>query len=288
MRRTVLAVCLPLIALAACGDLKSSSTTSTAATAATVTTVATKPSVSLPSELPTELVITDLAQGSGPVAALGDLVVVNYVGVRSVDGVEFDNSYDRGSPLDVTLGGGQVIQGWEQGLIGVQQGTRRQLDIPAELAYGDQGGGEVIRPGDAISFVVDVVIVLPGSKAEDDPGIVVAPAANIDAVSSTDLIVGDGAEPAEGTSVAVRIASYRADTGEQIDSTWGTTPLTFTYGAQTNSYPGLIEAVRGMKVGGRRQVQIPFALMFDGAGSQQLGLPASIDLTVVIDLVAVY
>lgn len=286
MRRTVLAVCLPLFVLSACGDMKSSSTTSTASTASTVT--ATKPSVSLPAELPTELVITDLAQGSGLAAAEGDLVVVNYVGVRSVDGVEFDNSYDRGSPLDVTLGAGQVIQGWEQGLIGVQQGTRRQLDIPAELAYGDQGGGEVIRPGDAISFVVDVVIVLPGSKAEDDPGIVVEAAENIDAVSSTDLIVGDGAEPADGTSVAVRIVSYRADTGEQIDSTWGTTPLTFTYGAQTNSYPGLIEAVKGMKVGGRRQVQIPFALMFDGAGNEQLGLPAGVDLTVVIDLVAVY
>ncbi len=284
MRRTVLAVVLPLIALSACGDLESSPTT----TATTGTTVATKPSVSLPSELPTELVITDLAEGSGVAAAVGDLVVVNYVGVRSVDGVEFDNSYDRGSTLDVTLGAGQVIAGWEQGLVGVQQGTRRQLDIPAELAYADQGAGDVIRPGDALSFVVDVVIVLPGSKAEDDPGIVVEPAENIDAVSSTDLIVGDGATPTDGTTLAVRIASYRADTGEQIDSTWGTSPLTFTYGPETNSYPGLIEAVKGMKVGGRRQAQIPYALIFDGAGNEQLGLPPSIDFIVVIDLVAVY
>jgi peptidylprolyl isomerase len=163
MRRTALALCLPLLVLAACGDSKSEGSSGRPEGFGV-----TKPSVDLPDAIPTELVITDLAEGSGAEAITGDTVIVHYVGVRSADGVEFDNSFDRGSPFDVTLGAGRVIQGWEQGLIGVQQGTRRQLDIPAALAYGETGSGDVIRPGDAITFVIDVVAVLAVSSVDDD------------------------------------------------------------------------------------------------------------------------
>lgn len=123
-----------------------------------------KPDVQIPDEIPTELVVTELIAGSGPEAAQGDTVVVNYVGVRSSDGVEFDNSYDRGSPFPVVLGSGGVIAGWEQGLIGVKAGGQRQLDIPADLAYGDNGSGAIIRPGDAISFVIDVMSITPAGQ----------------------------------------------------------------------------------------------------------------------------
>ena len=115
-----------------------------------------KPSVAVPAEAPTELVVTDLATGSGRAAELGDTVVLDYVGVLVEDGTEFDNSYDRGTPLDVTLGTTGLIDGFTEGLIGVQEGTVRQLDIPAELAYGDEGAGDLIPPGAAISFVVEV------------------------------------------------------------------------------------------------------------------------------------
>ncbi len=120
-----------------------------------------KPEVSIPAELPTELVITDLIDGTGEPAKNGDTVEVNYVGVRSEDGTEFDNSYDRGQTFPVVLGAGGVIQGWDQGLVGVKVGGRRQLDIPADLAYGDTGAGGVILPGDALSFVIDVVSITP-------------------------------------------------------------------------------------------------------------------------------
>ena len=119
-----------------------------------------KPEVQIPDELPTTLVINDLVEGEGPAAANGDTVLVHYVGVRSEDGVEFDNSYDRGSPFPVTLGTGSVIAGWDQGLVGVKAGGQRQLDIPADLAYGDADRG-TIRPGDALTFVIDVVSVTP-------------------------------------------------------------------------------------------------------------------------------
>ena len=68
----------------------------------------------------------------------------------------------------------------------------------------------------------------------------------------------------------------------------GGPPLTFAYSAESDVYPGLLAAVKGMQLGGRRQVQIPFPLMFDGQGNEGLGLPASIDLVVVIDLIGIY
>ena len=118
-----------------------------------------KPDVEIPAELPTALVITDLVEGSGQPAELGDTVELHYVGVLSSDGTEFDNSYDDGVPIEITLGTTGVIAGFARGLIGVQEGARVQIDIPAELAYGDQGAGDIIKPGDAVTFVVDVVSV---------------------------------------------------------------------------------------------------------------------------------
>lgn len=275
------------VTTAACGDAANSSdSTELVTTAATLT----KPSVSLPADEPTELIVTDLVVGSGPVAAVGDTVVVHYVGVLSATGEEFDSSYGA-SPLDFQLGAGRVIQGWDQGLVGVQQGTRRQLDIPSDLAYGDSapgGGSGPIQAGDALSFVVDVVVVLPTSSAADEPQINVSPASNITVLQSTELVVGEGATPQDGQTVAIQIVTYRADTGELLVSDWGGPPLTFLYSAQSNVYPGLLAAVEDMKVGGRRQAQVPFSLMFDGQGSADFGLPASIDLVVVIDLIAVY
>ncbi len=119
-----------------------------------------KPEVEIPAEVPAELVVTDLVRGEGDPAVAGDTVTVHYVGVLSEDGTEFDNSYDRGSPFPVVLGQGSVIQGWDEGLIGVRAGGRRQLDIPAEMAYGDSPPpGGVIEAGDALTFVVDVLSV---------------------------------------------------------------------------------------------------------------------------------
>ena len=121
-----------------------------------------KPDVDTPDVLPEDLVISTLVEGEGPEAAAGDTVEVYYVGVRSEDGTEFDTNYESGRTFPVTLGLGTVIQGWEQGLLGVQEGGRYQLDIPADLAYGDRGSGALIQPGDALTFVVDIVSVTQG------------------------------------------------------------------------------------------------------------------------------
>jgi peptidylprolyl isomerase/peptidyl-prolyl cis-trans isomerase B (cyclophilin B) len=119
-----------------------------------------KPEIQLPDFLPTELVITDLVEGTGDPVEAGDTVTVHYVGVLTATGDEFDNSYDRGAPFSVKVGAGKVIEGWDQGLLGAKVGGRRQLDIPAALAYGEAGaGGGLIPPGAPITFVVDIVDV---------------------------------------------------------------------------------------------------------------------------------
>ncbi|MEX2550398.1 MAG: FKBP-type peptidyl-prolyl cis-trans isomerase [Nitriliruptoraceae bacterium] len=109
------------------------------------------------SQPPSELQLEDLAVGDGRVAAEGDVLVVQYVGVRWSDGGVFDASWDRGQPFEFQLGAGQVITGWEQGLEGMQVGGRRVITIPPDLAYGDRGAGEVIPPDETIVFVVDLL-----------------------------------------------------------------------------------------------------------------------------------
>jgi peptidylprolyl isomerase len=108
---------------------------------------------------PTDLVVTDLVEGTGTEAAAGSTVSVHYVGVAHSSGEEFDASYNRGEPLRFRLGAGMVIQGWDQGVAGMKVGGRRQLVIPPHLGYGQRGAGGVIKPGETLIFVVDLLEV---------------------------------------------------------------------------------------------------------------------------------
>jgi peptidylprolyl isomerase len=118
----------------------------------------TKPQIDFPGEVaPTDLVIEDLVLGDGAQAKAGDSISAHYVGVAHSTGEEFDASWNRGAPLDFRLGVGQVIKGWDDGIVGMKVGGRRKLTIPAALAYGDRGAGGAIKPGEALIFVVDLV-----------------------------------------------------------------------------------------------------------------------------------
>ena len=246
-----------------------------------------EPTVSLPTELPTELLITDITEGEGEAAVEGSTVYVYYVGVLSKDGDRFDGNFG-GDPYAVTLGTGAVIDGWDQGLIGVKAGGRRQLDIPSELAYGASGSGDAIPPDSAISFIVDVVAIVPPIDPADAPDITIKGAANVDKLVSDDLIDGEGDEAKAGSNVLVHIIAYRADTGEQLASTWGDPSPVALLLKDGGSLPGLIEGIPGMKVGGRRQLTIPFADAFGTDGNTDMKLPASTDLVVVIDLLSTF
>jgi FKBP-type peptidyl-prolyl cis-trans isomerase len=112
-------------------------------------------SSSAPQTLADGLIIQDLNIGSGDVAASGDNVQVNYVG-KLTDGTVFDSSYTRGQPIAFTLGAGQVIPGWEEGIAGMHVGGERILTIPPALAYGSQAAG-TIPPNSTLIFDVTLV-----------------------------------------------------------------------------------------------------------------------------------
>jgi peptidylprolyl isomerase len=119
-----------------------------------------KPNVQVPAgPPPADLVIDDIVVGEGPEARPGQQVTVHYVGVAHSDGNEFDSSWSRNSPFRFGLGAGQVISGWDRGVAGMRVGGRRQLTIPAHLGYGDSGAAGVIKPGETLVFVVDLLDV---------------------------------------------------------------------------------------------------------------------------------
>jgi len=108
---------------------------------------------------PSDLLIEDITVGDGAEATPGHQVVVHYVGVAHSTGEEFDASWNRNSPFQFGLGAGQVIAGWDQGVVGMKVGGRRKLTIPAHLGYGNRGAGGVIKPGETLVFVVDLLDV---------------------------------------------------------------------------------------------------------------------------------
>jgi peptidylprolyl isomerase len=119
-----------------------------------------KPEVSIPAEdAPTELVIEDLIVGTGDEAKAGRNVDVHYVGVAWSTGKQFDASWDRNETFEFRLGAGQVIQGWDQGVAGMKVGGRRRLTIPSDLGYGPYGAGGVIKGGETLVFIVDLLNV---------------------------------------------------------------------------------------------------------------------------------
>ena len=106
---------------------------------------------------PKVLIAQDVIVGKGKQAKSGDKVAVQYVGVLRKGGKEFDSSWKNGGkPFEVTLGAGQVIKGWDEGLVGMREGGRRRLIIPADLAYGAQGSPPAIPANAALVFVVDL------------------------------------------------------------------------------------------------------------------------------------
>ncbi len=149
----------------------SGSVSSAPAPTATATTPATpanpalakKPTIARASgPAPKKLIIRDLVKGTGPAAVAGESLTVQYVGVLYKNGKQFDASWDRGQPFQFTLGVGGVIPGWDQGLIGMHVGGRRQLVIPPALAYGNKAQPGVppnvgIPANSALIFDVDLL-----------------------------------------------------------------------------------------------------------------------------------
>ena len=177
--RSLLTAALAALVLAGCGSDSETSTAGESAATPEPTPTATatpaaptgdeqdtskKPTIAKPTGTPpTKLVQRDLVKGKGRAAKDGDMVTVQYVGVSFSTGEQFDASWDRDKePFPFTLGAGQVIPGWDQGVAGMKVGGRRQLTIPPDLAYGPNGQG-AIGPNETLIFTIDVTDIQPAA-----------------------------------------------------------------------------------------------------------------------------
>ena len=212
-------------------------------------------------DVPLALSITDLVEGDGNAAQAGDLLVMHYVGVLQ-DGSQFDASWDRGDTFSFPLGQGRVIQGWDEGIIGMQEGGRRILAIPPEQAYGAQSPSPDIPPNSPLYFVVDLVAAITPPDVENEA----APATEL---GVTVLEEGDGDTVAVGDVVEVHFTALIQETGEEIASTFLTgQPAIFEVGVEPTQFlAGFDEALPGNNVGSWLRVIVP----------PELGLPDAED-----------
>lgn len=107
----------------------------------------------------TELKITDTKIGEGKETVKGALIICQYEGFLE-DGTKFDSSLDRGKPFQFVFGTGRVIKGWDQGLVGMKEGGKRTLFVPADLGYGERQVGQLIKPHSNLLFHVELLEVL--------------------------------------------------------------------------------------------------------------------------------
>ncbi len=204
------------------------------------------------------MIIEDLVEGDGDVVAAGDPVLVSYVGMLE-DGTVFDASDQHEIPLAFTVGVDQVIEGWDQGLIGMKEGGTRRLTIPPHLAFGRQGR-EGFVPGNAtVIFEITVERIL-------------------DEVYVEDLVVGEGPGAVAGNQLRVSYVGYLL--GEiEFDRAES---FTFELGNE-----GLIQGwnigLEGMREGGKRMLIVPYNYGYGPLGNGTV--PSFAVLTFVVDLI---
>lgn len=174
----VLALCAALATAAVgCGGSSDSSTSSSESSASTEAGESskesgesvskaspnkkkTKPTVTVPKGVsPKTFATKEIEEGTGPEAKAGDKVTVQYVGVGYDSEEEFDSSWSRNEPFSFTLGAGEVIKGWDQGVEGMKVGGRRELLVPGNLAYGPEGRPPTIGPNETLIFMIDLLSV---------------------------------------------------------------------------------------------------------------------------------
>jgi FKBP-type peptidyl-prolyl cis-trans isomerase len=247
--------------------------------------------------------LVDLIEGIGELHYEGDPVTVQYVGYDYETHKKFASSWDEGKPFKFTLGKGEVIPGWEEGLVELENGDSRELVVPPDETEGAFPKG--IPQGHAAIFVVEAVPTKPVEEQKSKPA---PPKPPKEAKTSTgqkktkpkvevpsgpppkkleikDLEEGSGPAAKPGDEVTVQYVGVTYKTGKQFDASWDRgEPFTFELGSG-EVIPGWEEGIKGMKPGGRRELIIPPEL---GYGYQRNGsIPPGSTLIFIVDLVSV-
>lgn len=235
------------------------------------------PTITAPDgDRPTELDVTDLVEGSGEALSDGQYAVVDYTGALWENGLVFDSSYAR-APFVVKVGAGNVIQGWDQGLVGMKVGGQRQLVIPSDLAYGSQARDPI--PADApLIFIVDLRAILthPGAIAPIAGG---APTE----VKRTVEIEGSGDTAGDGSVVNLLYIVVDGESGTVLADSWEAGgAVGFRVGSDTESNPAWDELLTGLRAGDRVRYELPTQTLLDlGWGQTPEGGSAVLLLDVV-------
>lgn len=206
-----------------------------------------------------KLQIKDTKVGKGEAAQVGDYLAMEYTGTL-LNGKQFDSSKGR-PPFQFVLGAGQVIKGWDQGLVGIKVGGKRTLVIPASLAYGSRDMGD-IPPNSTLKFEVEL--------------------RSIDRIKKEVLKAGKGEPAKAGDTVSLHYKGTLKD-GKKFDSSYDRNePFPVTIG-QTQVIPGFTMGILGMRQGEKRRITIPGHL---GYGSQGAGGVIPPNATLIFELEA--
>jgi peptidylprolyl isomerase len=269
-----LALCLAL-PLAACGEgdsspdlgeSKSERSNTTPTGSASETGIVPPPEVQVPAgPPPNELTVDNLRSGKGPGVKASDEVTIKYVGVEYETGEEVESTWDSGAPLSFRLGAGEVIPGWERGVLGMKIGGRRRLIVPSDLAY---GSGTLV-------FLVDLVAINGSSNPFEDksnfskvagdraePKIRVPSGPPPKQVVIKDLVKGTGAVVEPGDQIRVKYIEANYKTGKVRGNSWEIGQPTVDNFGTGEVVAGWEVGLKGMKVGGRRELIVPSKLAY--------------------------
>ena len=186
-------------------------------------------------QTPGKLEIKDVVVGKGQTATVGDILTVDYTG-KLADGKTFDSSIGK-KPFQFILGAGQVIKGWDQGMVGMKVGGKRSLVIPSSLAYGEAGAGESIPPNATLSFDVELK--------------------KVDRIKTEILTEGKGNAKAKGGDVTELHYELTDESGKKLDSSYDRKQTFQVVIGQTRLIVGFTAGILGMKQGEIRKITVP-------------------------------
>jgi peptidylprolyl isomerase len=274
-----------------------------------------KPTIKVPKKTaPTQLVVQPLIKGTGSVVKAGQTISVQYTGVIWDTNKKFDSSWDRGQATDFPIGSGQVISGWDEGLVGQTVGSQVLLVVPPDKGYGAQGQAQAgIKGTDTLVFVVDMLkdftatTDTPGHQVSAGKGLPTisdttgaAPAIKVPSSSkppanlvSKTLIKGTGPTVAQGDTVVVQYTGVNWRTGQVFDASWkhgtGGQPFGFTIGASPSQVIlGWDKGLAGQTVGSRVLLVIPPTDGYGKQGSPQAGIKGTDTLVFVVDIIGTF
>jgi peptidylprolyl isomerase len=269
----------------------------------------TKPTVTMPGgSAPDQLVTKVLKPGKGPKVNSGDLLVVNYAGLLWNSGNTFDSSFDRGQPAAFGIGVGQVIPGWDKGLVGQTVGSRILLVIPPADGYGPTGQPQAgIKGTDTLVFVVDLMgayaptdsakgkptptetDALPAvSVLPKKPDVTIPPGDPPGKLIAIPVVTGSGPKVGKGDVVVVQYVGKIWSSGKQFDATWDRgEPAAFGIGVG-QVIPGWDKGLVGQTVGSRVLLVIPPADGYGPTGQPQAGIKGTDTLVFAVDILGAY